>query len=106
MMNYFNTLSLREKLEQLGKCRFMEAAEFSDGVKALKGKKSGSGGGGALGLKLHSVASLGPGYDHSAVPGRKPLIIPRDNGEFYRGNWERLLSLSPEHRPSMVAVET
>ena len=39
MSNYFNTLSLRDKLTQLGKCRFMEASEFSDGVTALKGKK-------------------------------------------------------------------
>ena len=36
MANYFNTLSLREQLEQLGKCRFMEASEFEDGVNALK----------------------------------------------------------------------
>lgn len=39
MANYFNTLSLREQLIQLGKCRFMESSEFSDGVSALKGKK-------------------------------------------------------------------
>jgi ketol-acid reductoisomerase len=30
MSNYFNT-TLREKLEQLGKCRFMDASEFEDG---------------------------------------------------------------------------
>ena len=39
MKNYFNQLSLREQLEQLGKCRFMNADEFSDGISALKGKK-------------------------------------------------------------------
>ena len=39
MSNYFNTLTLREKLEQLGKCRFMDASEFEDGVNALLGKK-------------------------------------------------------------------
>ena len=37
--NYFNTLPLRRQLEQLGKCRFMDPAEFSDGVEKLKGKK-------------------------------------------------------------------
>jgi len=31
MANYFNTLSLRDQLSQLGKCRFMESSEFSDG---------------------------------------------------------------------------
>lgn len=50
MTNYFNTLSLREQLEQLGKCRFMEASEFADGVSALKGKKIVIVGCGAQGL--------------------------------------------------------
>ncbi len=36
--NYFNTLPLRLQLEELGKCRFMDADEF-DGVDKLKGKK-------------------------------------------------------------------
>ncbi len=33
MANYFNTLSLRDQLDQLGKCRFMDSSEFK---KALK----------------------------------------------------------------------
>ncbi|WP_440876952.1 ketol-acid reductoisomerase [Thalassotalea sp. PLHSN55] len=37
MSNYFNTLSLREKLDQLGQCRFMKREEFSDGCNFLKG---------------------------------------------------------------------
>lgn len=48
--NYFNTLSLREQLEQLGKCRFMAMDEFGDGVQALKGKKMVVIGCGAQGL--------------------------------------------------------
>ncbi|RZV60714.1 MAG: ketol-acid reductoisomerase [Flavobacteriaceae bacterium] len=50
MANYFNTLALREQLEQLGKCRFMDASEFEDGVSALKGKKIVIVGCGAQGL--------------------------------------------------------
>ncbi|MBT8223079.1 MAG: ketol-acid reductoisomerase [Eudoraea sp.] len=50
MANYFNTLSLRDQLNQLGKCRFMEANEFTDGVNALKGKKIVIVGCGAQGL--------------------------------------------------------
>ncbi len=50
MANYFNTLSLRDQLTQLGKCRFMAASEFSDGVFALKGKKIVIVGCGAQGL--------------------------------------------------------
>ena len=50
MANYFNTLSLRNQLEQLGKCRFMEASEFEEGVNALLGKKIVIVGCGAQGL--------------------------------------------------------
>jgi ketol-acid reductoisomerase len=50
MANYFNTLSLRSQLEQLGKCRFMEASEFEEGVTALLGKKIVIVGCGAQGL--------------------------------------------------------
>ncbi len=50
MANYFNTLSLTQKLEQLSKCRFMEASEFENGVKALIGKKIVIVGCGAQGL--------------------------------------------------------
>jgi ketol-acid reductoisomerase len=50
MTNYFNTLSLREQLLQLGKCRFMDITEFYDGVAALKGKKIVIVGCGAQGL--------------------------------------------------------
>ncbi|EAR01500.1 ketol-acid reductoisomerase [Maribacter sp. HTCC2170] len=50
MTNYFNTLSLRDRLTQLGKCRFMDSSEFSDGVTALKGKKIVIVGCGAQGL--------------------------------------------------------
>ncbi|MBU2997509.1 ketol-acid reductoisomerase [Cellulophaga baltica] len=50
MANYFNTLSLREQLTQLGKCRFMDTSEFTDGVSALKGKKIVIVGCGAQGL--------------------------------------------------------
>ncbi len=48
--NYFNSLPLREQLEQLGKCRFMHLNEFEEGVEALKGKKLVVIGCGAQGL--------------------------------------------------------
>ena len=50
MGNYFNTLSLSQKLDQLSKCRFMESSEFEDGVTALLGKKVVIVGCGAQGL--------------------------------------------------------
>lgn len=48
--NYFNAIPWREALLQLGKCRFMEKDEFSDGIKALAGKKIVILGCGAQGL--------------------------------------------------------
>ena len=48
--NYFNSLPLRLQLEELGKCRFMQAEEFADGVKYIRGKKIVIIGCGAQGL--------------------------------------------------------
>lgn len=50
MENYFNQLSLREQLAQLGKCRFMESGEFEAGIEALAGKNVVIVGCGAQGL--------------------------------------------------------
>jgi hypothetical protein len=59
--------------------------------------------GGALGLKNPGgIASVGPGYDHSAVPGRTPLIVDRRGGAFYEEQWLKLL-----RRPvNFVMIET
>jgi hypothetical protein len=58
--------------------------------------------GGALGLKRAGIDELGPGYDHSAVPGRAPLIVKREGGKFYEQNWLEFL-----RRPTpFVMVET
>lgn len=50
MANYFNSLPLREQLNQLGVCEFMNRSEFADGVNVLKGKKIIIVGCGAQGL--------------------------------------------------------
>lgn len=58
--------------------------------------------GGALGLKNPGIAALGPGYDHTAVPGREPLIVDREGGQFYERQWLKFL-----RRPTnFVMVET
>jgi ketol-acid reductoisomerase len=49
-MSYFNSLSFREALKQLGVCRFMDKSEFTDGVNVLRGKKIVIVGAGAQGL--------------------------------------------------------
>ncbi|SHI20834.1 ketol-acid reductoisomerase [Ferrimonas marina] len=50
MANYFNTLSLRKQLAQLGKCRFMKREEFSQGCDFIKDWKVVIVGCGAQGL--------------------------------------------------------
>ncbi|PWJ41039.1 ketol-acid reductoisomerase [Sediminitomix flava] len=50
MANYFNSLPLREQLNQLGTCEFMDQSEFAEGVQALTGKKVVIVGCGAQGL--------------------------------------------------------
>ena len=58
--------------------------------------------GGALGLRRQGIAELGPGYDHSAVPGRTPLVKNRESGKFYEESWTKFLR-NPE---SFVMIET
>lgn len=50
MANYFNSLPYRLKVQELGKCDFMQNSEFADGVNKLKGKKIVIVGCGAQGL--------------------------------------------------------
>jgi hypothetical protein len=58
--------------------------------------------GGALGLKIPGIASLGPGYDHSAVRDRSPLVVDRRGGDFYEEQWEKFLL----HPSNIVVLET
>ena len=48
--NYFNSLTLRQQLAQLGRCRFMDRAEFAQGTERLKDAKVVIVGCGAQGL--------------------------------------------------------
>jgi len=58
--------------------------------------------GGALKFKNPGIGEIGPGYDHSAVPGRKPLVRERENGKFYEESWLTFLR-RPTH---FVMIET
>jgi len=58
--------------------------------------------GGALGFQNPGIGEIGPGYDHSAVPGRTPLVREREGGKFYEESWLKFL-----RRPSnFVMIET
>ena len=96
MANYFNTLSLREQLTQLGKCRFMESTEFSDGVSALKGKKIVIVGCGAQGLN-QGLNMRDSGLDISytlreaAIKGKRQSFINATENGFNVGTYEELI---------------
>jgi hypothetical protein len=62
--------------------------------------------GGALGLQAYGVTSLGPGYDHSAVPNRQPLVVEREGGAFYERLWSRFLSYHLQRRATTLLIET
>jgi hypothetical protein len=62
--------------------------------------------GAALRPQLLETAAIGPGYDHSAVPGRTPLVRSRDEGRFYEFSWQRLLTMDSATRPWLVHLET
>jgi hypothetical protein len=58
--------------------------------------------GGALAYQNPGIGEIGPGYDHSAVPGRAPLVRDREGGKFYEESWLKFL-----RRPTpIVMIET
>ena len=114
MANYFNTLSLRDQLTQLGKCRFMEASEFSDGVSALKGKKIVIVGCGAQGLN-QGLNMRDSGLDISytlreaAIKEKRQSYLNASENGFTVGTYEELIptadlvvNLTPDKQHTMV----
>ncbi|WP_457552637.1 ketol-acid reductoisomerase [Desulfobacula sp.] len=93
--NYFNTLPLREQLEELSQCRFMDSSEFN-GVEALKGKKIVIVGCGAQGL--HQGLNLrDSGLDISytlrdaAIEDKRQSWKNATQNKFYVGTYEELI---------------
>ena len=41
--------------------------------------------------RVLGAAEIGPGYDHSAVPGRAPLVVPREDGSHYERAWQKVI---------------
>lgn len=117
MANYFNTLSLREQLEQLGKCRFMDSSEFNDGVEALNDKKIVIVGCGAQGLN-QGLNMRDSGLDVSytlrtaAIEEKRQSFINATENNFKVGTYEEmiptadlLINLTPDKQHTNV-VET
>ena len=96
MANYFNTLNLREQLDQLGRCRFMAREEFTAEADYLKGKQVVIVGCGAQGLNQGlnmRDSGLNVAYALRQVAideQRQSYRNAKDNG-FEVGNYEQLI---------------
>ncbi|RZW45233.1 MAG: ketol-acid reductoisomerase [Flavobacteriaceae bacterium] len=114
MANYFNTLSLREQLEQLGKCRFMDSSEFKDGVKALQNKKIVIIGCGAQGLNQglnmrDSGLDISYALRQQAIDEQRASFKNATTNDFNVGTYEELipdadvvLNLTPDKQHTAV----
>ncbi|PRX54713.1 ketol-acid reductoisomerase [Flagellimonas meridianipacifica] len=96
MANYFNTLSLRDQLTQLGKCRFMQSHEFGDGVTALKGKKIVIIGCGAQGLNQglnmrDSGLDISYALREAAIKEQRQSYKNATENNFTAGTYEELI---------------
>ena len=116
MANYFNTLSLRDKLDQLGVCEFMDRSAFSDGVTALKGKKIVIVGCGAQGLN-QGLNLRDSGLDVSytlrkeAIDTKRQSFLNASENGFKVGTYEELIptadlviNLTPDKQHTAVVT--
>jgi ketol-acid reductoisomerase len=117
MSNYFNQLSLREQLHQLGQCRFMEASEFEDGIAALEGKNIVIVGCGAQGLNQglnmrDSGLSISYALRKGAIEQKRASFVNATSNDFKVGTYEELIptadvviNLTPDKNHTPVVNE-
>lgn len=96
MANYFNTLPLREKLNQLGVCEFMDGSEFADGVEALKGLKIVIVGAGAQGLNQglnmrDSGLDISFALRQAAIDEKRASYVNTTEAGFTVGTYDQLI---------------
>lgn len=114
MSNYFNQLSLRQQLDQLGQCRFMDASEFEEGISALEGKKIVIVGCGAQGLNQglnmrDSGLNIAYALRQGAIEQKRASYQNAVNHDFQVGTYEELIpsanvviNLTPDKNHSSV----
>ena len=117
MSNYFNQLSLRDQLHQLGQCRFMEASEFEDGIAALEGKNIIIVGCGAQGLNQglnmrDSGLSISYALSKGAIEQKRASFVNATSNDFKVGTYEELIpsadvviNLTPDKNHTPVVNE-
>ena len=114
MTNYFNSLSLRDQLYQLGQAEFLNNSEFSNGTDALKGKKIVIIGCGAQGLN-QGLNLRDSGLDVSYALRKEAIEQQRDSwknatsNNFTVGTFEELIpvadvvaNLTPDKKHTQV----
>jgi ketol-acid reductoisomerase len=94
--NYFNTLTLANKLNQLARCRFMGRGEFANGIKALEGKKVVIVGCGAQGLNQglnmrDSGCDVSYTLRQAAIDSKRKSFLDATSNGFTVGNYEDLI---------------
>lgn len=118
MGNYFNQLTLREQLHQLGQCRFMEKEEFAAGVSALNGKKIVIVGCGAQGLNQglnmrDSGLDIAYALRAGAIENKRASFQNASENNFAVGTYEEMIptadlviNLTPDknHTPVVEAI--
>ncbi|CAA0108951.1 Ketol-acid reductoisomerase (NADP(+)) [BD1-7 clade bacterium] len=118
MANYFNTLPLRIQLEELGKCRFMDRSEFTNGCEFLKGKKVVVVGCGAQGLNQglnmrDSGLDVSYALRQAAIDEKRQSFLNASENGFTVGTYEDLIpqadvvcNLTPDkqHTPVVNAI--
>jgi len=112
--NYFNTLPMASKLDQLGRCRFMKKDEFADGTKALAGQKMVIVGCGAQGLNQglnlrDSGCDVSYALRKQAIDSKRASFVQATENGFKVGTYEDLiptadlvLNLTPDKQHSDV----
>ena len=114
MTNYFNSLSLRDQLYQLGQAEFLNNSEFTKGTEALKGKKIVIVGCGAQGLN-QGLNLRDSGLDVSYALRKEAIEQQRDSWKnatshnFTVGTFEELIpnadivaNLTPDKQHTQV----
>merc|ERR1719221_1028483 len=115
--NYFNSLPLKGKLDQLGRCRFMARGEFANGVKKVEGKKFVIVGCGAQGLNQglnmrDSGCNVSYALRPDAIEKKRQSYVNATTNGFTVGTYEELIpgadvvcNLTPDKQHTAVVSE-
>lgn len=99
MSNYFNSLPHRLKVQELGKCDFMNSDEFKNGVTKLKGKKIVIIGCGAQGLAQgqnmrDSGLNVAYALRQEAITNKRASFVNATENGFEVGTFEKMIPIA------------